>query len=54
VRVRTFPNNIFAGMLGFQPRQGFTADPGSQNAPRVEFPDQQSRTPSVSFDSTSR
>lgn len=54
VQVRTFPNNLFAGMLGFHPRQGFTADPGSQNAPRVEFPDQQNRTPSVSFDSTSR
>src|SRR5215217_3209433 len=54
VSVRRFPNNIFAGMLGFQPRQGFTADPGSQNAPRVDFPDQQNRTPSVSFDSTSR
>jgi len=54
VRVRTFPNNIFAGMLGFHPRQGFTADPGSQNAPRVEFPDQQQRAPSVNLDSTSR
>src|SRR6476659_4139516 len=54
VSVRRFPNNIFAGMLGFQPRQGFTADPGSQNAPRVDFPDQQNRTPSVSFDSTKR
>jgi len=54
VRVRTFPNNIFAGMLGFHPRQGFTADPGSQNAPRVEFPDQQQRAPSVTLDSTSR
>ena len=54
VQVRTFPNNLFAGALGFHPRQGFTADPGSQNAPRVDFPDQQNRTPSVSFDSTKR
>lgn len=50
VRVRTFPNNLFAGILGFHPRQGFTADPGSQNAPRVEFPDQQQRAPSVNLD----
>src|SRR3978361_987947 len=27
VRVRTFPVNIFAGMMGFHVRQGFTADP---------------------------
>ena len=52
VRVRTFPNNLFAGMLGFHPREGFTADPGSQNAPRVNFPDQQQRMPSVNFDTT--
>jgi LemA protein len=51
VRVRTFPNNIFAGMLGFQRREGFTADPGSQNAPTVDFPDQQ-RQPQVNIDST--
>jgi LemA protein len=37
VRVRTFPMNIFAGMFGFKVRQGFTADPGSQNAPKVDF-----------------
>jgi len=54
VQVRTFPNNLFAGALGFHPRQGFTAEPGSQNAPRVEFPDQQPNRPSVSFDSTKR
>ena len=37
VQVRTFPNNIFAGMFGFSPREGFKADPGSQNAPKVQF-----------------
>lgn len=37
VRVRTFPMNIFAGMFGFKVRSGFTADPGSQNAPKVDF-----------------
>ena len=37
VKVRTFPMNIFAGMFGFHVREGFTADPGSQNAPKVDF-----------------
>ncbi len=37
VKVRTFPMNIFAGMFGFHVRPGFTADPGSQNAPKVDF-----------------
>jgi LemA protein len=35
--VRTFPNNLFAGMFGFSRKQGFTADPGSQNTPKVDF-----------------
>ncbi|HZF64037.1 MAG TPA: LemA family protein [Chitinophagaceae bacterium] len=47
--VRRFPTNIFAGVMGFRPRQGFTADPGTQNAPRVDFGDQQ--RPSVNFNS---
>jgi LemA protein len=50
-QVRKFPVNIFAGIMGFRPRQGFTADPGSQNAPKVDFGDQQTQ-PSVNFDST--
>lgn len=50
-KVRSFPTNIFAGMMGFSTRPAFEADPGSQNAPRVNF--EQPR-PSVSFDSTSR
>ncbi len=37
VRVRQFPTNIFAGIFGFHPKQGFTADEGSQNAPKVDF-----------------
>lgn len=49
-KVRRFPTNIFAGIMGFRPRTGFTADPGSERAPNVNFDDQ--RTPSVSFDST--
>lgn len=47
VKVRAFPNNIFAGMLGFQARQGFTADPGTQNAPRVDFGTENNTQPST-------
>ncbi|GAO44763.1 LemA family protein [Flavihumibacter petaseus] len=35
--VRTFPNNIFANMFGFNVKNGFTADPGSEKAPNVQF-----------------
>ena len=42
VRVRRFPTNLLAGIMGFHPREGFTADPGTQNAPKVNFPNQQS------------
>lgn len=49
-RVRSFPVNIVAGAMGFQQRQGFTADPGSQNAPKVDFGG--SQQPSVNFDTT--
>jgi LemA protein len=52
-QVRKFPVNIFASMMGFHPRQGFTADPGSQNAPKVDFGGQQTQ-PSVNFDSTKK
>jgi LemA protein len=37
VAVRSFPTNIFAGIMGFKAREGFQADPGSQNAPKVQF-----------------
>lgn len=37
VAVRTFPNNIFAGMFGFQPKQGFEAEAGTEKAPQVQF-----------------
>jgi len=43
-RVRRFPTNILAGITGFHPREGFTADPGTQNAPKVNFPNQQPTT----------
>ena len=36
-KVRSFPNNMFAGMFGFRVRPPFEADPGAQNAPRVNF-----------------
>lgn len=35
--IRRFPNNLFAGMFGFSRKEGFAADPGSQNAPKVDF-----------------
>ncbi len=50
-KVRTFPTNIFAGMMGFKPRPGFAADAGADRAPTVNFDQPQ---PRVSFDSTSR
>ena len=34
---RSFPNNLFAGMFGFQPKAAFEADAGSQKAPTVQF-----------------
>lgn len=37
VKVRTFPNNIFAGMMGFEKKGMFEADAGAQKAPTVEF-----------------
>lgn len=35
--IRSFPRNILAGMFGFQPKPYFTADPGAEKAPKVEF-----------------
>ncbi|MCD6062806.1 MAG: LemA family protein [Flavipsychrobacter sp.] len=37
VQVRTFPNNIFAGMLGFEKRGMFEAEAGAQKVPQVQF-----------------
>lgn len=37
VKVRSFPMNLLAGMFGFHPKQGFTADAGSEKAPEVKF-----------------
>ena len=35
--IRTFPRNLFAGMLGFTQRAYFEADAGASQAPKVEF-----------------
>lgn len=35
--IRTFPNNLFAGMFGFQQKGSFAAEAGSNKAPKVEF-----------------
>lgn len=36
-KLRSFPNNIFAGMLGFERRAYFEAKEGSDVAPTVDF-----------------
>jgi LemA protein len=36
-KTRIFPNNIFAGMLGFKVRGTFEADAAAQKAPSVKF-----------------
>jgi LemA protein len=35
--IRLFPNNLFAGMMGFERRAYFEAQPGSDKAPTVKF-----------------
>lgn len=37
IKVRSFPNNLTAGIFGFTQKAGFKADAGAQNAPKVEF-----------------
>lgn len=37
VKVRRFPNSIFAGMFGFSKREMFTAEEDARHAPKVEF-----------------
>jgi len=36
VKVRRFPMNIFAGMFGFRPKEGFKAEAGAEKAPEVK------------------
>ena len=35
--IRTFPNNIFAGMFGFTTKEFFKAQAGAEKAPEVKF-----------------
>ena len=35
--VKSFPNNLFAGVFGFAEKPYFEADPASQKAPTVQF-----------------
>lgn len=37
VMVRQFPNNLLAGMLGFDKKGMFEAEAGAEKAPKVEF-----------------
>lgn len=35
--IRKFPANIIASITGFQQREGFKADAGTENAPKIDF-----------------
>jgi LemA protein len=35
--IRRFPNNLMAGMFGFDSKGYFTAQPGAEQAPQVQF-----------------
>jgi len=37
LKVRTFPNNLYAGMFGFHQRPFYKADPGSEKNPDIKF-----------------
>ena len=37
VKVRSFPMNMLAGILGFEKKEGFKADEGAEKAPKVNF-----------------
>lgn len=37
VEVQTFPGNIFAGMMGFAPKEQFKADESAKEVPKVNF-----------------
>lgn len=37
VKIRSFPTNIFANMLGFEKKEQFAADEGAQSVPNVNF-----------------
>lgn len=37
LKVRRFPNNIFAGIFGFKAKPFYKADAGTEHAPNIEF-----------------
>lgn len=37
VKIRSFPTNIFANMLGFEKKELFAADESAQSVPSVDF-----------------
>lgn len=37
LRVKRFPNNIFAGIFGYHEKPYYKSDPGSENAPEIHF-----------------
>ena len=37
VKVRSFPGNLIAGVLGFKAKEGFKADAGTEKAPKIDF-----------------
>lgn len=37
IKIRSFPTNIFANMLGFEKKELFAADESAQSVPSVEF-----------------
>jgi LemA protein len=37
LKIKTFPNNIFAGIFGFHEKPYYKSDPGSENAPDIHF-----------------
>jgi LemA protein len=37
LKVRTFPNNIIAGLFGFKEKPYYKANPGSENPPNINF-----------------
>lgn len=50
VQVRTFPNNLIAGSMGFRQRPPFQAAAGSETAPTVDF----GGAPGVNFNDSTR
>lgn len=37
LKVKTFPNNIFAGLFGYHEKAFYKSDPGSEKAPDINF-----------------